>query len=547
MYKSIKLKFSNLKEPLELPVQGITILVGPNNSGKSLALREMEQALHSDHPMINLKIFHDFEAEWPSDEEIKELEKYAQGDASPDHLAVFHYAPQGGLDRRAIHRPTLQSFLLTKNNKHWLSANLLRRFVVRLDGKTRFELTNDRAAGDLVADAPINNFVRMFKDDKLREEVRAYIKDALGRYFVLDPLLLGQLRIRLSSVPPVNEQSLDEKARNFHKDATYIKDASDGVQAFVGIITALLSGDYKLFLVDEPEAFLHPPLARRLGYALSDIARKISGGLIAATHSADFLLGCLQASTDVRIVRLEYTNGVSKARLVDSSQLARFVRHPLMRSANVFSALFHDGVIITESDNDRAFYQEIYYRMLEADRSLPAILFVNAQNKQTIAEIMEPLRKFGIPAAGIADIDLVKDGGTVFTNWMKAAQFPVTLHHSLSVQRGDVRALWDKCGKDMKKDGGVAALEEEDSRAASVFFDLLDHNGIFSVRRGELENWLPHLGAIGKKTDWVISALERMGSDPASEQYLHASTGDVWDFMHKIVNWINNPSRAGTP
>jgi hypothetical protein len=65
---------------------------------------------------------------------------------------------------------------------------------------------------------------------------------------------------------------------------------------------------------------------------------------------------------------------------------------------------------VTESDNDRAFYSEIYYRLAEKESGYPSLLFVNAQNKQTIRDIIEPLRAFGVPAAAIVDIDILKDG-----------------------------------------------------------------------------------------------------------------------------------------
>ena len=43
----------------------------------------------------------------------------------------------------------------------------------------------------------------------------------------------------MSNVPPdEHEQHFDEEARKFHADAIHIKDASDGVQAFVVIICA---------------------------------------------------------------------------------------------------------------------------------------------------------------------------------------------------------------------------------------------------------------------------------------------------------------------
>ncbi len=72
--------------------------------------------------------------------------------------------------------------------------------------------------------------------------------------------------------------------------------------------------------------------------------------------------------------------------MVDSEALRKFFKAPLIRSANVISGLFHDGVVVTESDNDRAFYSEIYYRLAEKESGYPALLFVNAQNKQTIRD-----------------------------------------------------------------------------------------------------------------------------------------------------------------
>jgi hypothetical protein len=346
--------------------------------------------------------------------------------------------------------------------------------------------------------------------------------------------------------PTQDEQSLNAAARDFHGKATYIKDASDGMQAFVGIVTAVYSGDYRVILIDEPEAFLHPPLARKLGYQLTSVISKRNGVLLASTHSADFLMGCLQASTSVRVVRLEYSNGKSKGRIVDSTVLTRLFKKPLMRSTNVVSALFHDGVVVTESDNDRVFYAEIYHRLAEQEKGHPSLLFVNAQNKQTIQDIIGPLRKFGVPAAAIVDIDILKDGGKTWTGWLDAIQVPSPLHLGFGVTRGDIRKKFVDLGTDMKTGGGVDALFASDKAAANQLFDTLDEYGLFTVRKGELETWLRHLAAAGKKTDWTVDVLDKMGSDAMQPSYLKPSAGDAWDFMRRIIDWVKNPARKGT-
>ena len=82
------------------------------------------------------------------------------------------------------------------------------------------------------------------------------------------------------------------------------------------------------------------------------------------------------------MVRLEYSNQKSRGKSIDPEALGKFFKTPLIRSANVISGLFHDGVVVTESDNDRAFYSEVYYRLAEGSKGLPSLLFVNAKTSK---------------------------------------------------------------------------------------------------------------------------------------------------------------------
>jgi ABC-type polar amino acid transport system ATPase subunit len=548
MLETITLKFTEADAPLVIPAQGVTIFVGPNNAGKSLVLRELESVL-SVHGTIETKLLQDFELAWPSEtqlqEDIAKLTKKRPSGMTMENVHVGRFKPDGQLESSAVNRQSLIEQFAGRN-KVWVASQFLKYFQIRLDGRTRFDLTNDRATGDLAA-LPQNILAHIFQDDELRKEIREIVFDAFGTFFVIDPLLGGQLRIRLSPTEPKHdEQSLGKEARAFHREATYIKEASDGVQAFVGILTAVRSGDYRSILIDEPEAFLHPPLARKLGHELATTMMKRGGSLMASTHSADFLIGCLQASPNVRVVRLEYSNGKSKGQIVDSAALSTFFKTPLIRSANVISALFHDGVVVVESDNDRAFYSEIYYRLAEQEKGYPSVLFVNAQNKQTIREIMGPLRAFGVPAAAIVDIDILKDGGATWTGWLEAAKLPLALHNGLGQVRGSLNKCFLDANKNMKTDGGVDALEIDDKKGAEDLFDHLAAYGVFVTRKGELENWLASLQVAGKKTDWTINMLDRLGADPAQPSYVLPATDDVWAFMRDIVKWIKDTGRKGT-
>lgn len=549
MLKSITLSFTD-SPTLALPADGITVFVGPNNSGKSLVLREIEAAM-SVHPFpTGLHILTDYEVRWQSREEIDEFIEKARGESNPSvgdgNVPIVRINPNGGIETSNINLSALYSIAENRNDKRWYATQFLKYGVIRLDGRSRFNLTNDQNAGDLLK--PTTNMIgKVFRDDSTRTLARNYVRDAFGVNLVVDPTLLGQLRFRLSSDDVLDdEQSLNHDARDFHDRAVYIKDASDGVQAYVGIITAVVSGEFHITLIDEPEAFLHPPLARKLGRHLAQLSTSRNGTLMASTHSADFLMGCVQGSASVRVVRLEYQNGKSKGRLVDAVMLRSLFQNPLMRSTNATSALFYDGVVVTESDNDRAFYAEIYYRLVEENPDLPAILFINAQNKQTIKDIMGPLRKFGVPAAAIPDIDIIKDGGNTWLQWLEAAQVPEALRDGYQNQRRSLLTHFENSGKDMKRDGGTSVLDTNSKLAAEHFFDDMNAYGIFPVRDGELESWLKSLEVPGSKTRWAVAMLKALGSDPSALDYVRPENGDVWDFLRGVIAWIKNPARKGT-
>ena len=110
----------------------------------------------------------------------------------------------------------------------------------------------------------------------------------------------------------------------------------------------------------------------------------------------------------------------------------------------------------------------------------------------------------------------------------------------------EVKELFAASGKDMKSDG-VDALEGASKQAAIELFDTLKKYGVFVVRVGELENWLQGLQVPGKKTQWTVAMLNRLGGDPKGSDYVHPSSGDVWEFIRQIISWVKDPARVGMP
>jgi hypothetical protein len=260
-------------------------------------------------------------------------------------------------------------------------------------------------------------------------------------------------------------------------------------------------------------------------------------------------MGCIQSGAPVTIIRLTYRGGVATSRVLPSNEILELMRNPLLRSTGVLSGLFYEFVIVTESDADRAFYQEINERLLrfKPEWGIPNCLFLNAQNKQTVQTIIRPLRKLGIPAVGIVDIDVLKDGGQTWINLLESANVPSLSHAPLGQMRAAVKQAMDGTGRDMKREGGISILQDADQEAALNLVKQLGEYGIFVVPGGELEVWLKALGATGHGPNWLIKIFELMGEEPTAADYIHPSENDVWEFISSIKHWLVQPHRKGIP
>ena len=283
-----------------------------------------------------------------------------------------------------------------------------------------------------------------------------------------------------------------------------------------------------------------------------EIALTSSGSdkrLFVSTHSPSFVMGCIQSGVPINIVRLTYRDSVATARLLASEDLLTLMRDPLLRSTNVLNGLFYEFVVVTEADADRAFYQEINERsvMFKPEWGIPNCLFLNAQNKQTVHRLLKPLRYLGIPAVGVVDIDVFKEGGTNWRSFLEGGFIPEMEREALAVSRKGVKSKLEATGKDMKREGGLELLKDGDRETAENLCTRLREYGLFVVKRGELESWLPELAASKHGAFWLIDVFQKMGQDPEETTYLRPGTDGVWSFVRDIKGWLSDSKRKGIP
>ncbi|WP_298332334.1 ATP-dependent endonuclease [Asticcacaulis sp.] len=540
--------------PLKLECNNVTILVGPNNSGKSQTLREIEGRCSGGN--IQSFLLDDVQISMPETaESIDEMMQIFRSEAregqatSPNH--VWYSRPKIRNNENELHiqipNDAFKIWLQSKSTQQ-IREYFIRFFTVRLDGRSRFELVDPKPTGPLDR-YPENLLWHLFNTDNQRKSVRDFTKEAFGKFFVIDPTGMTKFRVRLSDREPISdaeEQALDSSSRDFHANAPVIQSLGDGVQASVGLVAAVLSLPDRIILIDEPEAFLHPTLAKRVGRLLAKAVRDRDASLIVATHSSELLLGCMQSVPNLRIVRLTYAGGVGGARALDAIEVQRLMNDPLLRSAHALRALFHRGAVVCEADADRAFYEEINTRLSTENRGLQDCIFMNAQNWQTIPRLVQPLRKFGVPALAIFDFDVLMSEGFEAL-WPMVDLVGIELQ-TLQNERVTVMDAMKSVGRKKCKERGIEALAKEKQSIAYNLLSRFSEFGILFVPVGVLECWLEKLlpGPISKQ-NWLFTIFKKMGSDPDSENYITASTDDVWGFLELARNWIDNPKRRGMP
>lgn len=552
MISRVRLKFGPRQggAPLGFDPGAMTVFVGPNNSGKSLILRELELVITNMGSVAPTKIVQDVVLAQQSQDRAIELflSRQDPSASTPQEETIFVArlnlpgSPANAVRYRI--RLTETAARVAKGDIGALKQ-LASLFTARLDGRTRLGLTDPVSGGDLLA-RPSNHLMALFRNDVTRNRLRSITFDAFRLYFVIDPTNMTQLRVRLSARPPSKpqeERGWDDLACAFHAQAQLISEFSDGVKAYTGLIAALLSSDFRVILVDEPDAFLHPPLARRLGRTLVDLAGERDANVFASTHSSEFVMGAISSGAPINIVRLTYSHGTATGTLLAASELRHLMRDALLRSTGVMNALFHNSAIICEGDRDRAFYQEINDRLLAVGADgADGCLFLHAHNKQSEGRLIRPLREMGIPTAAIVDIDIIK--GDDLKHLLHACFVPDTLVGSLGVLRGDIFRVFKDQKLDMH-DGGISLLDAKTKESAGSLIDQVAEYGVFIVPNGDVESWLPDVAQGVRKDEWLAKIFERMGSDPAEPGYLHPAKSGVWEFIKKVAAWVENPNRRG--
>jgi ABC-type ATPase involved in cell division len=551
MTRHIRLKSVQLKSGRVLDISdGVTAIVGPNNAGKSLLLRELYERVVSDpgsFQLQNHKIVSDVGLNYvTSPEELVE-----------DLRESYPFRPSG------IYSGiwTDEAVVLANGQLMPLdtAANIWNRpgtfgsvfgsyFATYLNAESRLGLAADTGIFDSSEQSPSNPLQRMFDDVEIEKKVSKAVREAFGRGITVDRLpgsvihlRSGETKTKATSLTP------SEDYKNELRSLPLIQLQGDGIRAFVGMVMSVTTGQYPLLIIDEPEAFLHPPQARRFGQFL---AQQRAGGtqIIVATHSEDIIAGLTSGGDQdeillTRITRHDDQNYIAQ---LEPESVKLLFKDPLIRYFNMMNGLFAQGVVLCEADGDCTYFRASVDHV--GTKKMPLLgdaHFTHAAGKSRIPKALAAFRSISVPTVAIFDIDILRDDPefnalataigedpSTFNAWRNVIKDDVSgakmnvnrnqLRASINalidsgstkiVTQGDLRKIRDLAtpasGWSNLKKAGIPMLSAGARAAYMSITSVLERKGVFILEQGELERLHPDVSG-EDKAHWLRTIIDK--------------------------------------
>ena len=95
-----------------------------------------------------------------------------------------------------------------------------------------------------------------------------------------------------------------------------LSEQGDGVKSALGLVIPLIATEYHVNLIDEPEAFLHPPQARIIGGEIATLAKESNSQVLLATHDKNVVVGLIESEAPVTILHLTRSGDETTAQLL---------------------------------------------------------------------------------------------------------------------------------------------------------------------------------------------------------------------------------------
>ena len=535
-----KLVFNN-DEELEINKNDIVVFVGPNNVGKSQSLKDIRNLAYNSQYLFS-KVVKSITLSQLSGN-IIELIDTLRFKSGTD--AVF-------LGQHVY----LDGFNINNTEKH--SINLYKTLYQLLicEISTARRLNSCGPVDNINNDEEPNDVIQyIINKPECQDWLSLSYKKAFGV-----PLIVNKYDGRQISLRIGNEVSSDDVKKKVDSDdmlkltSAYttilesydkVNEQGDGIKSFVGILLYLAIEHYCTFLIDEPESFLHPPQARIMGQIIGEKLDDSQQAFI-STHSEDIIKGLIDVAPErVKIIRITRNETENSFLVLENERLKEIWSDPLLKYSNIMSCLFHNKVIICESDSDCKMYSFIENALLREKEHYSETLFIHCGGKDRVGKIARALKALDIDVRVILDIDVLNAEQSFKSvveamgmDWASIEQAYNILVKAIKnkkksldkqtfkenitnlLEKNTDRCVSDEDIKQIRsllksnspwnevKENGKSAIPSGDASERYEQLDsILKMNSIFLVPVGELECFIKSVGGHGP--NWVTNVIEK--------------------------------------
>ncbi|WP_406293990.1 ATP-dependent nuclease [Streptomyces sp. NBC_00624] len=533
---------------INVPRAGVTAIVGPNNAGKSSFLRQITS--HLRHGSGARALDNTFL--------IKEISTASSGDWEDFNAWLEAHAniTQRPTGERYARRPGSGEVLISglqRLQQHNFSLGLqeINEYMVFYgDAWQRIGGVNPVEMRQRFNDSPESPMHILQDNATLFRELSDISERVFGESLTMDRLS-RHVNLRVGGIdidiPRIGE--ISDEYQTALSNLPQLTEQGDGMKSLIGLLIPLVTSTYPVVIIDEPEAFLHPPQATILGRILGELARAKNLQIIVATHDRHLLSGFLESQTNLSVLRLERRQGsATRFSQLNVDEVKGIWNDPVLRYSNVLDGLFHKLVVLAEADRDCRFFSSTLEEY-EPKSDLPLlpgdVLFVPSGGKDSLRRLAKVLSSIHVPTVVSPDLDILNNKETIKSlvsslggDWNSMEMDYKSATAAFSQPRDKVlisnvlTAITAQFqGRDDEpfttsaknellthirlKDNpwsalkmyGMQAFRGHAAVAANRLMSKLEGVGIAAVQVGELECFAPDLG-VSKGPAWLPAAIE---------------------------------------
>lgn len=535
--KVSKIIFSDNSEII--PSSGVNLIVGGNNTGKSTLINELGHAVSDGYisnattkwiEQVSLMI------ENPKEEVSSMFEEVENG-----HMSIRDL---GGIERDFF---TLKSgFKPNRQNIHALddlniysaneleeaatndskiiniyrcpseeiasyNDNLLMRLLSQVQLSiekcdTRLQERFEDRIENIIDNYTQNSYSMtrsLIKNENLLKRLSKNILEVFGVKIGFDDLIQGRRSLRiLPSKSPDKRLKVFERAKIWSETSPLIYEQGDGLRAYLKLVFNMFDEFYKIIIIDEPEAFLHPPQRRALGKILAEIAIENNKQMFVATHDVEFIKGVLiggkrgKDNKDISILRtvIDENNHIIKSCNLQTASVYLKTNKRISKvesnkyNEEFLNSLFYKKTILVEDEFDKFFYQRYSSLYMKTDYIMN-INYIGLNGKSKIKQVFDQMYDLELSVACVVDIDFLINYSDV-PDCVRLKDETLYDKHVVFAQKY-ANMKQKKNFKENLKHNGIKSLEndKEKYKEAKEIIDLYAEHGIFIVEVGEVECW----------------------------------------------------------